>query len=228
MSVQALSRVWWFPSTPALPRPTPTGLATYYGYDLDDQPRLGDVAPSVAWLRLYPTASTWSLNREDEPPERRLSTAGLRDLLGDSEAPAALTALAEDPELQSKMRSYTGCYFDLGDKAVRTATGTTLLHLVSDQQWVRHWLVLVGSNGQCPVLSTTLPLGFDLGDQEPDEEPIPDVVQLDGSSDLTLTADTVDEFLYRFWIENEIAFRAANDEALSEPFASYAASVGLR
>jgi catechol 2,3-dioxygenase-like lactoylglutathione lyase family enzyme len=131
--------------------------------------------------------------------------------------------------LQRKMRSYTGCYFDLGDKAVATEAGGTLVHLVSDQQWVRHWLVLVAPDGSSPVLSTTLPLAFDLGeDDSAGEEPIPDVVPLDGSLDLTISADSVEEFLYRFWIENEIAFRAADGDLLVEPFASYRAHMARR
>jgi hypothetical protein len=203
-------------------------LATYYGYDLDGQPQLADISPSLAWLRGYPSTSAWALDREDEPAQRRLSAKALRELLPHAEPPAALAALAAEPELQSRMRSYTGCYFDLGDMAARTTTGATLVHLISDQQWVRHWLVLVGSEGSTPVLSTTVPLGFDVGDDEPGEEPIPAVIPLDGSLDLTLAADTVEDFLYRFWIENEIAFRAAEDEALPEPFASYAARVARR
>ena len=64
MSVEALPRVWWFPASSALPRPTPAGLATYYGYELDDQPEQNDVAPSAAWLNGYPAASAWALDRE--------------------------------------------------------------------------------------------------------------------------------------------------------------------
>lgn len=229
MNTQVLSRVWWFPSSAALPRPTPSGLATYCGYDLDEQPKLADVDPHVGWLRAQPSVTAWALDRSDEFPQRRIVGHELNVLLGDVEPPPALAALAADPGLQRKMRSYTGCYFDLGDTAVPTDVGATLVHLVADQQWVRHWLVLVGPDGQSPVLSTTLPLGFDLGaDESPGEEPIPDVVRLDGSLDLTLSADSVEQFLYRFWIENEIAFRAAESDLLTEPFASYVADVERR
>ncbi len=171
----------------------------------------------------------WALDRSDEPPQRRVVTHELHDLLGDAELPVAIAVLAADVGLQRKMRSYTGCYFDLGDRAVATDAGAPLVHLVSDQQWVRHWLVLVAPDGSSPVLSTTFPLGFDLGeDESPGEEPIPDVVPLDGSLDLTISADSAEQFLYRFWIENEMAFRAVEDNLLGEPFASSGAQMATR
>jgi hypothetical protein len=42
-----------------------------------------------------------------------------------------------------------------------------------------------------------------------------------------VAADSLEEFLARFWLENEIAFRVSDGEALAEPFNTYAAALRL-
>lgn len=225
MKTGELPRVWWFPSSPGLPRPTAAEPSTYCRYDLDAQPALPEVDAGLTWLSAEPPALEWSIDTPDATPQRRLVSTQLLTVLNGKAAPEALATLGARPELQRKVRSYTGCYLDLGDRTVPTDRGGVLLHFLSDQQWVRHWLVFLDDDGQAPVLSTTLPIGFDLPDdwvETPDEEHVPEVIPLDGSLDLTLSADSVEQFLYRFWIENEVAFRTAGgDEPLTEPFQSY-------
>jgi hypothetical protein len=225
----SLPRVWWFPPAAGLLRPSPEKPTTYGKYDLDAQPHVPHPDPELSWLADEPPVSEWSLDSSDATPQRRLARSELFSVLDGLEPPRALAALAEQPELQRRLRSFTGCYFDLGHHAVPTQECELLLHLVSDQQWVRHWLVLLLHDGSSPVVSTTLPIGFDLPDdwgQSPGEDPVPDVVAVDGSSDLTLTGDSVEEFLYRLWVENEIAFRTREGRALSEPLRAYAAHLG--
>jgi len=55
-----------------------------------------------------------------------------------------------------------------------------------------------------------------------DEPRLPSIIPTDGSVDLSVTADSLEEFFYRFWIENEIAFRTVEYQNLTEPMASYA------
>ena len=120
--------------------------------------------------------------------------------------PASLQLFAQRTDLQRRIRSCTACYLDLGDFAVETtADGTRLLHLLSDSQWTRLWFILLDRSGQQPILTTTEPLGFDVDDDWwEDQEPPPARVPLDGSFDLEVCADSFAEFLYRFWIEDEL------------------------
>ena len=43
-----------------------------------------------------------------------------------------------------------------------------------------------------------------------------DTIPLDGSFDLQVCADTVAEFLFRFWIENEVYFADGSETAPPE------------
>lgn len=216
--------LWWFPSAPGLAGRTGIDGGTYWAYPLEDQPAIS-ADPDLAWLRRQESVPEWALDNPDASPQRRLTLAGLHDLLGEVQPPRALLELAKDESLQRRIRSYTGCYLDLGDRTVPTADGRLVLHWLSDQQWVRHWLILLDSSEESLVLSTTLPLGFNLPDDwgDLDGEPaVPDAVPLDGSIDLSVAATSVEEFLYRFWAENEIAFRIAAGETLDQDLSHYA------
>jgi hypothetical protein len=102
-----------------------------------------------------------------------------------------------------------------------------LLYFLSDQQWCRHWLIFIDAQGDEAVLTSTAPIGFDLpsnwGD-EYGEVAVPDVIPLDGSFDVELCADSFAEFLYRYWVENELYFGLAEGH-LSRPVAAYAADL---
>ena len=46
--------------------------------------------------------------------------------------------------------------------------GGVLLHILSDQQWVLHWLVFVSPDGGGgPVVVTSVPFGFTVGRGQP-------------------------------------------------------------
>jgi hypothetical protein len=218
--LKSLPRIWWFPSTEGLQRDG-VDAGTYWAYPLEAQPTIGREAdPELTWLDGQPAAAEWGLDTTDAAPTRPVALDALRAVLTDTPAPTALVTMATRPHLQRRMRSFTGCYLDLADRAVPVAGGGLLVHFLSDQQWIRHWLVLVDGNASAPVLSSAEPIGFDLpGDDW--REPLPAVVPFDGSVDLTVAADSLEEFLFRFWIENEIAFRHDNGEALNGPFAAY-------
>ena len=219
MTLEVLPRVWWFPEVELLDRIVLHEFGTYCGYELDAQPPLRNVDPNLGWLTAEPLHDEWNLDETDATPQRRMRSTNLAEVLHGSRSPTALERLAGDPELQRRIRSSTGCYLDLGDKAAPTEDGGVLLHVLSDQQWVRHWLVLIETTGRAPVVSTTRPIGFDLPDdwyEDIDEERLPDRIRLDGSLDLTVVADSFEEFLYRLWLENEIFFRAVAGDPLTE------------
>jgi hypothetical protein len=132
--------------------------------------------------------------------------------------------LARQPDLQRKIRSFTGCYLDLGDFTVPCDDGSLLLHFLTDQQWVRHWLMSIDADDSEVVVSSTSMIGFKHAGNSAEPE-LPSVIPLDGSVDLSVTADSLEEFLYRFWVENEIAFRTTDHFDLHEAMIAYATKV---
>lgn len=87
----------------------------------------------------------------------------------------------------------------------------TLLHFLSDSQWVCHWLLYTGPDGEAVVTSYD-PLGFELGE---DEETVREASS--ATLDAAVCAESFSEFLYRFWIENEIWFALARPGLLRRP-----------
>ena len=93
-----------------------------------------------------------------------------------------------------------------------------LIHFLSDQQWVLHWLLYVGDDGTEAVIATGMPYGFDgeapstLGGRPDPAEELVTIV----------CAETFNEFLYRFWIENEIWFALRDGEPLTAEQRRYA------
>jgi hypothetical protein len=66
------------------------------------------------------------------------------------------------------VRSCTACYLDLGDLLVpvagHAADDAWLIHFLSDQQWVMHWLLYADHDSHEAVVATHVPLGFE-GDE---------------------------------------------------------------
>jgi hypothetical protein len=95
------------------------------------------------------------------------------------------------------VRSSTWCFLDLGDFVASTPDGGTLVHVLSDSQWVAHWLLYSGPGGEA-VVGTRDPVGFDVEPEETIRVLDPD------RTEAWVCAESFAEFLYRFWIENEI------------------------
>jgi hypothetical protein len=201
-----LRRSWWFCDLERL-RPV-RGDETYGEFDLDDQPDVGRPEESLAWLETQPEHARSNIYDSEAMPQRRVTTAALAELVPpDIALPTALTELAARTELQRRIRSATACYLDLGDFLARTShEGGYLLHVVSDQQWVRHWLVYLDEDGNESVVTTTEPVCFVLPEDDEWDPLPPEIIPLDGTFDLQVCADSVAEFLFRFWVENELFF----------------------
>jgi hypothetical protein len=113
---------------------------------------------------------------------------------------------------RARARSCTDSYLRLPDFAVRAGEGW-LINFLADSQSVIFWLLYTGRDGEA-VVATENPPGFEFGDEHAEEK--------QRNLDLTtigafVCADSFSEFLYRFWIENEIFFRLqAGDELTSE------------
>ena len=220
----ALPRAWWFPDLPGFRAQTG---ATYARYELDAQPPVaGD--ESLHWLEVESEKAEWSIEQGDEGQQTRaLTVPHLDALVPDLRLPSSLRVFASRPDLQRRIRSVTACYLDLADFAVPAAGADgKLVHVLSDQQWCRHWLVYVGADDQEAVVTSAAPIGFELPEDWPNAPP--SVIPLDGENDLEVCADSFAEFLYRFWIENELWQAIVDGRPLSGALAAYAAQLARR
>ncbi|MCA1706735.1 MAG: hypothetical protein LC808_27115 [Actinobacteria bacterium] len=186
--------------------------ASYLRFDLDAQPRVEGLRDHLAWLEREPEKLEWSIEHsEGGPPVRPLDLVELEAVAGDRRLPASFALFAERRDLQRRVRSATGCFLDLGAFAPRTSAGGCSFSL--GPAVVSSLVDLyIGAQGGEAVLTSTAPIGFDLpsdwGD-EYGEVAVPDVIPLDGSFDVELCADSFAEFLYRYWVEDELYFGLA-------------------
>ncbi|MFD2028377.1 hypothetical protein [Promicromonospora aerolata] len=153
---------------------------------------------------------------------RDISAQGVTDLAGsDTTLPDDLTWFLQDGGLRDRLRSATSSYFDLGDTAV-TVDGGRLVHLISDSQWVFHWLLYLGEDGSSAVVGTGFPAGFDL-----DADEYEDADCLHEDRHYILVADSFAEFIWRWWMDNEIFYRAVVGKAsLTTEQEAYVAQYG--
>jgi hypothetical protein len=214
-------RAWWFPRLPGYR--SDGQHETYIRHALDEQPGV-PVREDLGWLDDEADKAEWAVAGGDDPV-RALTPGGLEAVAGGLAVPPSLRLLAARPELQRRVRSATACYLDLGDFAAPTdIEGGYLIHVLSDQQWVRHWMVYLDRAGGEAVLTSREPIGFDLPADWP--APPPRVIPA-GSAEagLEVCADSFAEFLYRLWIENEIYFAVRLGQALDPEAARYAADL---
>src|SRR4051812_40129817 len=136
-ALSQLPRDWWGIELPGYREPRAES-ATYseFGSDLPPIERVLD--NQLAWLIGEPEVPG-SLG-EDDPtskPTRPASEDELTDLLAGSglELPSSFARFITDRAPRSRVRSCTACYLDLGDALV-PAPGGSLIHFLSDQQWV--------------------------------------------------------------------------------------------
>ena len=217
-----MPRAWWSIELPGY-REHPTPFSTYSPFPYEELPRIErELDDDLAWLRAERPVpgSLGYVVPGDATPERAATAADLDALLADRRVnpPRAFRIFIADPEPRTRVRSCTSCYLDLAQFPVAVGGGGSLLHFLSDQQWMLHWLLYVGPDGSDAVVVTETAYGF-----EADGESFDHWDPSDGG--LSVCSESFSEFLYRFWIENEIWFRAArdgSDETLTDEQRRYA------
>lgn len=213
-------------------RDHPSKYSTYSDFEFADLPpiehQLGD---DLEWLRAQRPVddSLAATSAHDPKPAREATSEELDALLVAPHLPlpGSFETFVRAQEHRSRIRSATACYLDLADHPIPALDGGLLIHFLSDQQWALHWLLYVGPRNSEAVVVTEVPLGFEADDGSPREFPS----EFDpASADVAVCAETFSEFLYRFWIENEIWFRltASNGDvsALTPEQAGYAEHYG--
>lgn len=193
-----LPRAWVTIHVPGTP--VEGGLATYYAYPSDRLPSVPSDVTTLAFLSQAARHPEDYMAQHCEWAEADLSPRTVADVLGNVQAlPDDFSRFLDGDGLRDRLRSATDSYFDLAHSAVEVADGR-LLHLVSDSQWVYHWLLYLSDSGDSAVVGTSFPAGFNLDDDEADfwrtEE-----------WGFTLVADSFAEFAWRWWMDNEIFYR---------------------
>ena len=195
------------------------GENTYDCYPPEELPPIRvPLTGTFDWLRAAPEHDGSVFTSTDEavaetmavlPPEMRRSNpmgvsptrtaAALGQLLASAPAglPGDFVAFFESPTLWRRIRSCTDCYFDLDNAAVEIRGGLgRLVRFASDSQGCLHWsLYLAPCGTKHSVVTTYFYTGSDSARLK-SGAPHP--------KDITTCAASFEEFVYRFWIENEL------------------------
>ena len=207
--IDMLPKAWPFSELPGY-RETSQPFATYSGFSYADLPPVtAEADAQFRWLQNEPVKSEWSLLDWNGEVRRTLAE---REAAGELRLPPPFVTFLRSPDLQSRVRSCTACYLLMPEFAVPTAGVEEghLIHFLSDQQWCLHWSLYVGSNGRECVICSEKAYGFEEDEEEASSLPI-DLVK-EGAA---FCAPSFQEFMYRFWIENEIYFALDEDTFLT-------------
>jgi hypothetical protein len=176
---------------------------TYAGFPLGWLPPIErELDDELRWLLREPPV--------DESLEGNATRADLDALLARKAValPPSFSAFIDSADARKRLRSGTDCYLRLPDSIVRFGEGW-LINFLADSQACAFWLLYTGSDGEAVVV-TEYPPGFEFSEEDARSQ------QRDPGSladDASVCAASFSEFLYRFWIENEIFFRLSVPEA---------------
>ena len=210
-SLEELERRWPGMELPGY-RDHVAGPATYSTFKTDALPVISrDLDDNLLWLCAEPVAPSSLAEATTPPPCRAATPEQLGELLGTSSItpPASFLNFIKSAEPRKRIRSATDCYLDLAETVVPVSTGGILIHFLSDSQFCFHWLLYVGANGEEAVVATREPFGFVHPDYWSEGARIPPAFAPGEEPDAFVCANSFSEFLYRFWIENEIWYRLA-------------------
>ena len=203
---------WWSFALPGYrDHATPS---TYSLFSYEELPPLEVPNDDVfQWLQSKPPHQAWSLAANGYPDGTKPDLGRLPELMAQAQGglPAAFITFMQSASLHERVRSCTACYLELSDYAVQTSRPAkgVLIHFLSDQQWCLNWYLYAARSGAHCVAVSGETYGFDFDPAEPRLDEI-DLV----SEDIWLCAPTFVEFIYRFWLENEIFFSLAQGKGL--------------
>ena len=187
--------------------------ATYETSSYDDLPPIPiELDDDCRWLIQHGTEHDGALDEY----ERDLQPANVEKLAAERnlELPRSFRRFMTSPELQSRVRSCTDCYLDPGERTVEV-TGPVaghLMHFLSDSQSCAHWYLHLAGGGQEVVLTSPDLYCYRIDDPEWEDYPTCSLETVDlRQQEFVYCAPRFSEFLYRFWIENEIWFALQYD-----------------
>ncbi len=219
--MEQLPEGWWWSGLP--------GLEAAGTYQLIPLERLPKIRPesirSWDWIPDVASPLAWSIGDSDDA-EAFLRAASAADVL----VSERFRSFISTPRLRWAIRSGTGCWWSLGRgrgvpvraeianalgfegpsehlalMAYVPGVGRHVVRFLTDQQDSLFWFLMLGDDDGAVLVS-----GRDLM-----EEPAAT------ADDVWKVATTFQEFIYRFWIENEISFRTEEGVPLSEEQQAY-------
>ena len=196
-------------------------VSTYQGYRLEDMPPIPiELDSDLEWLRTLGTSRPGrGLDQLDEyakplPPATGLEFARELGL----SLPASFSRFMRSNELQSMVRSCTDCYLDPGQRIVETVGELTghLMHFLSDSQCCSHWYLHILATGESAVLESDDLYGYLIENSDWIENPACRLDRIDVMGlNFNFCAPSFDQFLFRFWIENEIWYAPDENRPLN-------------
>jgi hypothetical protein len=217
MGASLIKTGWWSFDLPGY-RKQPEA-ATYSLFDYESLPPIQqNLDENFHWLKSEPIKQP-SLAEGTYPDGSEPDLSKLSKIIAqiDIELPQAFTTFINSKELHHRIRSCTDCYLDVADRAVRAVGDHDgfLVHFLSDSQWCLHWYIHIDYSSQHFVLVSPNAYGFTFeatGEEIDEDAPHQkDEIELE-QEDILLCAPTFTEFIYRFWLENEIRFALAWDK----------------
>jgi len=213
----SLKRGWWFSELPDH-RPHSDIFATYSLFPYDELPPIDtNIDDDFAWLA-EESAKEHSLSETAYPTGEKPDLSKLFDIQKNLklDLPKEFILFIKRLDLHAKIRSCTDCYLELPDFVVATYGDEdgVLVHFLSDSQSVLHWFLYQNLVGEHCILVSEIPYG---------------ILGLDSRNSINITneslwfcAPSFKEFIYRFWLENEIWFTLVDkDRSLTPMEQSY-------
>jgi hypothetical protein len=204
-----MKRGWWSIALLGYhDHPHPT---TYSLFDYDNLPPIE--IPDKAgwdWLAIQPRHEEWSLADNCYPDGSKPDLSHFRKIIAQSpyKLPEQFINFIETPSLHERIRSATACMLELSDYLVSTSTPPygIILQFLVDQQGCMRWHLFADVYGNQAVLVSWKAYGINNNSEEPPRDRI-DLL----NEDVWYCAPNFTEFMFRYWLENEIFFTLINN-----------------
>lgn len=130
--------------------------------------------------------------------------------------PPSFERLLSQPALYNRIRSASDCHFLVSRQPCRVVSPVKgyLMRFLTDSQSCPSWYLFVADGGQEAVFVSKEHVGNDRYSGMPAVAPLPQLAL--GQLDMRYCAASFEEFIYRFWIENELWY-ALNHEGDTLP-----------
>jgi len=203
----SLKTGWWSFALPGYrdhPKPATYSLFSYEGLPPVEVP--SDV--NWHWLESQPPHERWSLAANGYPDGSKPDLSQLHRLIAQAgfRLPLHFTTFMDSPSLHARIRSCTACLLELSDFLVPTSAPPAglMIQFLVDQQGCLRWYLFADALGNHCVLASPEVYGLAY---HPDQAPIGELDLF--HEDIWVCAQSFGQFIYRFWLENEIWFGLA-------------------
>lgn len=197
---------WWSFSLPGF-RDHPRNPTTYSLFDYENLPPIAPPKDAkFTWLWSEPKHEKWSLAANNYADGSRADLSRLPELADQAQValPPDFVEFMQAVALHERIRSCTACFLQLNEFVVRVTKPVdgVLLNFLSDQQYCLQWYLYASRSGDhCITVSSEIcGLQFETDLRPQDEMDLT-------KAEMWMCAPNFTEFIYRFWLENEIWYR---------------------